>query len=91
MNFVTEQPPQLIIHLQADMKSGSPTISLIGALHGELAQFVSFRTLLPLDSMDALAEQNGIPDGMITLADLGTDHLQYVTPLGATTARDKNA
>ena len=34
VDFVPEEPPQLVIHVQADMKSGSPSISLIGALHG---------------------------------------------------------
>jgi multiple sugar transport system substrate-binding protein len=84
VNFVTEQPPQLVIHIQADMKSGSPTVSLIGALHGELAPLVSLNALSSLDSMDALVKQNGIPDGMITLARLGTDHPQYVPWMQAT-------
>jgi multiple sugar transport system substrate-binding protein len=66
------------------MKSGSPTISLIGALHGELAPLASRRALSPLDSMDALAEQNGIPDGTITLARVGTDYLLYVPWMQAT-------
>ena len=40
VDFVPEEPQQLVIRVQADMKSGSPTISLIGALHGELAPLV---------------------------------------------------
>ena len=31
VDFVPEEPPQLVIHVQADMKSGAPSISLIGA------------------------------------------------------------
>ena len=34
--YVPEEPPQLAIHLQAD-EQGAHTISLVGALHGELA------------------------------------------------------
>jgi hypothetical protein len=34
--------------------------------------------------MDALVNQNGIPDGVITLAHLGTDHLQYEPWMQAT-------
>ncbi len=84
VDFVPEEPPQLVIHVQADMKSGSPSISLIGALHGELAPLVPLGALAPLDGMDALLRQGGVPMGMVTLAHLGTDHLQYVPWMQAT-------
>ncbi len=48
VEYVPEEPPQLVVHVQADMKSGSPTISLIGALHGELAPLVTMNDLAPL-------------------------------------------
>ena len=44
-NFVPEEPPQLSVRVQAEMKGGTHTISLIGALHGELQ---------PLAPMEAL-------------------------------------
>ena len=84
VEFVPEEPPQLVVHVQADMKSGSPTISLIGALHGELAPLVTMNDLAPLDDMDALVKSSGIPAGIVTLAHLGTDHLQYVPWMQAT-------
>lgn len=84
VDFVPEEPPQLVIHIQADMKSGSPSISLIGALHGELAPLVPLGALSPLDSMDDMLKKAGIPAGMVTLAHLGTDHLQYVPWMQAT-------
>lgn len=84
VEYVPEEPPQLVVHVQADMKSGSPTISLIGALHGELAPLVTMNDLAPLDDMDALLKTSGIPAGMVTLAHLGTDHLQYVPWMQAT-------
>lgn len=82
--YVPEEPPQLVVHVQADMKSGSPTISLIGALHGELAPLVTMNDLAPLDDMDSLMKSSGIPAGMVTLAHLGTDHVQYVPWMQAT-------
>jgi multiple sugar transport system substrate-binding protein len=84
VDFVPEEPPQLVIHVQADMKSGSPTISLIGALHGELAPLVPLGALAPLDSTEDMLKQDGVPAGMVTLAHLGTDHLQYVPWMQAT-------
>jgi len=84
VDFVPEEPPQLVIHVQADMKSGSPSISLIGALHGELAPLVPLSALAPFDGVEETLKQEGIPDGMVTLARLGTDHLQYVPWMQAT-------
>ncbi len=84
VDFLPEEPPQLVIHVQADMQSGSPSISLIGALHGELAPLVPLGALSPLDAMDQTLKQDGVPDGMVTLAHLGTDHLQYVPWMQAT-------
>ncbi len=34
--------------------------------------------------MDALVKSSGIPDAVVTLAHLGTDHLQYVPWMQAT-------
>jgi multiple sugar transport system substrate-binding protein len=84
VDFVPEEPPKLVIHVQADMKSGSPAISLIGALHGELAPLVPLGTLSPLDDMAATLKEEGVPAAMVTLAHLGTDHLQYVPWMQAT-------
>ena len=84
VEYVPEEPPQLTIHVQADAKSGSPTISLIGALHGELAPLVTIDMLAPLDAMDSLLNERGIPANLIGLAHLGTGHLQYVPWMQAT-------
>jgi len=84
VEFVPEEPQQLVIDVQADMKSDSPTISLIGALHGELAPLVRLGALSPLDEMAGTLAQEGVPAEMVTLAHLGTDHLQYVPWIQAT-------
>src|SRR5512142_1087592 len=49
--YVPEEPPQLPIHLQADAQ-GAHSISLVGALHGELAPLVAL--FQPLDAQSAL-------------------------------------
>src|SRR5262249_10498019 len=60
VDFIPEEPQQLVIHVQADMKSGSPTIGLIGALHGELAPLVTLGALSPLDEMAETLTQEGV-------------------------------
>jgi len=81
VNYLPEEPPQLPIHLQAD-EQGAHTISLVGALHGELAPLVPM--LQPLDQEDKLLAQSGIPQHITQLAHLGTDHLMYVPWMQAT-------
>jgi multiple sugar transport system substrate-binding protein len=84
VDFIPEEPPQLVVHVQADMKSGSPSIGLIGALHGELAPLVQLGALSQLDTIEDMLKQDGVPAGMVKLAHLGTDHLQYVPWMQAT-------
>jgi multiple sugar transport system substrate-binding protein len=79
--YLPEEPPQLPIHLQADGQ-GAHTISLVGALHGELAPLASM--LQPLDQEDKLITQSGVPEHVAKLAKLGTDHLMYVPWMQAT-------
>jgi multiple sugar transport system substrate-binding protein len=79
--YVPEEPAQLPIHLQADAQGGH-TISLVGALHGELAPVVAM--LQPLDADSTLLGQRGVPDHIEKLAHLGTEHLMYVPWMQAT-------
>ncbi len=79
--YLPEEPPQLPIHLRAD-EQGAHTISLVGALHGELAPLASM--LQPLDQEDKLITQSGVPEHVAKLAKLGTDHLMYVPWMQAT-------
>jgi multiple sugar transport system substrate-binding protein len=81
VTYLPEEPPQLPIHLQAD-EQGAHTISLVGALHGELAPLVPM--LQPLDQENDLIAQRGVPAHIATLAHLGTPHLMYVPWMQAT-------
>jgi multiple sugar transport system substrate-binding protein len=81
VTYVPEEPPQLPIHLQADAQ-GAHTISLVAALHGELAPLVAM--FQPLDENNGLIAQRGIPGDFARLAHLGTEHLMYVPWMQAT-------
>jgi multiple sugar transport system substrate-binding protein len=81
VTYLPEEPPQLPIHLQAD-EQGAHMISLVGALHGELAPLVAL--LEPLDEENKLISQSGVPEHLAKLARLGTDHLMYVPWMQAT-------
>jgi multiple sugar transport system substrate-binding protein len=81
VNYLPEEPPQLPIHLQAD-EQGAHTISLVGALHGELTPLVPL--LQPLDEQSSLITARGVPTDIAKLAHLGTPHLMYVPWMQAT-------
>jgi multiple sugar transport system substrate-binding protein len=82
--FVTEEPAQLPVRLQAETQGGTHTISLIGALHGELEPLQSLHAIVPLDDLAATLKDRGIPAGLMTLARLGTQHEMYIPWMQAT-------
>ena len=59
--FVTEQPPQLGVHIRAEQQAGKPVSSLIGALHGEL-QPLAAESLVPLDDVLETLARVGAPE-----------------------------
>jgi multiple sugar transport system substrate-binding protein len=81
VSYLPEEPPQLPIHLQAD-EQGAKSISLVGALHGELAPLAAL--FQPLDQQAGLLAQRGVPEQIARLAHLGTDHLMYMPWMQAT-------
>jgi multiple sugar transport system substrate-binding protein len=65
--FVTEEPAKLNLRVEAEMKGGAKSFSVIGALHGEIAA-------LPMDAMDAVGDvMDKLKDRAIpaAIADLG--------------------
>jgi multiple sugar transport system substrate-binding protein len=82
--YVTEEPPQLTVRMKAEQTAGKHTVSLVGALHGELQPLVPMQALEPLDDVAAKLADRGIPAGLMTLAKLGTDKLMYIPWMQAT-------
>jgi multiple sugar transport system substrate-binding protein len=84
VTYVTEEPPQLTVRVRAEQQAGRRTISLIGALHGELSPLQPLNALEPLDDMLPQLAPRGIPDGLLRLGRLGTDRQLYVPWMQAT-------
>ena len=82
--YVTEEPPQLTVRMKAEQTAGKHTVSLVGALHGELQPLVPMDALEPMDDVAARLADRGIPAGLMTLAKLGTDKLMYIPWMQAT-------
>ncbi len=82
--YVTEEPAQLTVRMKAEQDAGKRTVSLVGALHGELQPLVPMGALEPLDDVAARLADRGIPAGLMKLAKLGTDKLMYIPWMQAT-------
>ncbi|MCW3475348.1 ABC transporter substrate-binding protein [Limobrevibacterium gyesilva] len=82
--YVTEDPPALPVRVKAEMQGGKHTISLIGALHGELQPLATMGALMTLDDLAARLKERGIPDEVMKLGQFGTGHQMYIPWMQAT-------
>ncbi len=67
-----------LTRLEAELSSGSGTIAVLGALHGDLTPLAG--DLVDLSGADIA----GIPDGLLELGRLGTDEQKYAPWMQAT-------
>jgi len=84
VTYVPEEPAALPVRLQAEQQGGTHTISVIGALHGELEPLLPMKGIVPLDDLAAKLADRGIPAGLLTLGKLGTTHQMYIPWMQAT-------
>ncbi|HRJ68289.1 MAG TPA: extracellular solute-binding protein [Beijerinckiaceae bacterium] len=84
VTFVVEEPSPFQTRMDAETQAGKRTISMVGALHGELAPLVGSKGLEPLDALVAKAKERGVPDAMLALGKLGTDKQMYIPWMQAT-------
>src|SRR5215468_6460516 len=78
VDYITEQPPQFPVRIETEQKSGTHTIDVVGALHGELKPLAPLEALAQLDDLATGLAGRGIPSGLLTLGKLGTAHQLYI-------------
>jgi multiple sugar transport system substrate-binding protein len=83
-SFVADLPQNLLTRMTAEGQAGTHTISLIGALHGELQPLQQAGMLAPLDALTQQLADRGFPPQLLKLAKLGSDHAAYVPWMQAT-------
>jgi multiple sugar transport system substrate-binding protein len=84
VEYVVEEPPQFAVRMEAERQAGKHTISLVGALHGELSPIAAKDGFVPLDDMAAKLAAAGMPKTVIDLGKLGTNKQQYIPWMQAT-------
>jgi multiple sugar transport system substrate-binding protein len=82
--FVVEEPPQFTVRMQAETDAGKRTVSLVGALHGEIGPLVPMGALQPIDDVAAKLAGRGIPASLMQLGKLGSPTQQYIPWMQAT-------
>lgn len=82
--FLVEEPPQFNVRMRAEGQAGKRTVSLAGALHGELQPLVQTGDLDTLDDVAAKLADRGIPAGLMELGKLGTGKQVYIPWMQAT-------
>lgn len=84
VSYLVEEPPQFDVRMKAEGKAGKRTISLAGALHGELQPLVTSGDIEPIDDIAAKLADRGIPPGLMELGKLGTGKQIYIPWMQAT-------
>ncbi|MGL4635687.1 MAG: ABC transporter substrate-binding protein [Beijerinckiaceae bacterium] len=82
-NFIVEEPARLNVRVDAEMKAGTRTFSVIGALHGELSGLPA-GAIGPVDDIMAKLKDRGMPDAIANLGKLGGDKQLYIPWMQAT-------
>ena len=78
VDYITEQPEQFPIRVEAQQQEGTDAIDVVGALHGELQPLVMRDELVPLDELVGKLRGRGIPEPLLTLGKFGTAHQLYI-------------
>jgi multiple sugar transport system substrate-binding protein len=84
VDYVVDEPAPFAVRVEAEMKSGRNTSSLLGALHGELQPLEAIGALAPLDDLATQLKDRGIPAPLMKLGQLGTGHQVYIPWMQAT-------
>ena len=84
VTYAVEEPSPFQTRMDAETQAGKRTISVVGALHGELQPLVGSKGLEPIDDLAAKARARGVPDALMALGKLGTDKQMYVPWMQAT-------
>ena len=78
VDYITEQPQQFPVRIEAKQEGGTHTIDVVGALHGELQPLVTLDALVPLDDLAGKLTGHGVPERLLTLGKFGTAHPLYI-------------
>jgi multiple sugar transport system substrate-binding protein len=84
VDFVPEQPPEMVVRMQAEIDTDKHTVSLLAGVHGELQPLVPKGILLPLDDVAAALKGRGFAPDLMDLGQFGTGRQLFIPWMQAT-------
>jgi multiple sugar transport system substrate-binding protein len=84
VDFVPEQPPEMVVRMQAEIETNKHTVSLLAGVHGELQPLVPKRILMPLDDVAAALKDRGFAPDLMALGKFGTGRQLFIPWMQAT-------
>ena len=84
VDFVPEQPPEMVVRLKAEAQTNKHTISLVAGVHGELQPLVPEGILTPLDDVAASLKDRGFAPDLMDLGKFGTGQQLFIPWMQAT-------
>lgn len=82
--YVVDEPSPFTVRMKAEMEANKHTVSVVGALHGELQPLVPMNALDAIDDVAAKVASRGIPAGLMELGKLGSGKQLYIPWMQAT-------
>ena len=82
--YVVDEPSPFTVRMKAEMEANKHTVSVVGALHGELQPLVPMSALDTIDDVAAKVASRGIPAGLMELGKLGSGKQLYIPWMQAT-------
>ena len=74
VDYVTKQPQQFPVRIEAEQEGGTHAIDVVGALHGKLQPLVPFDALVALDDLAGKVASRGVPERLLAFGKFGTTH-----------------
>lgn len=84
VDFVPEQPPEMVVRMRAEAQTNKHTISLLAGVHGELQPLVPDGILAPLDDVAASLKDRGFAPDLMELGKFGTGQQLFIPWMQAT-------
>jgi multiple sugar transport system substrate-binding protein len=80
VDYIPEDPGPFNDRLNAEQKTGSVTVSLVGGLHGDFAPFVTADQMEDLSPMMSKLGDRGFPPAFVELSRMGAKDKHYYVP-----------
>lgn len=84
VTYAVDEPAPFTVRMKAETEAGKRTVSLVGALHGEIGPLVSIGAIEPIDDVAQKVAGAGIAPSLMQLGKLGSENQQYIPWMQAT-------